>query len=1246
MLTRKMIVGMVAVVLVLIDTAVWGKPVGNKRAEAVVKSWLKADPRPMGTILGREILRVETFTNESGEPVYYVVYLSPSGFVIVPADDLVEPIIAFSSGGTYNPSDDNCLGAAISRDVPGRIALARDIQPASTSQGKIKALTPAEIAVFKRGRIKAKNKWSGLEDYAKGVRTRRSLGAILAEGEGGSAGEGLETISDVRVPPLLESTWSQRTECVLACYNYYTPPFTTPGDPDNYPCGCVATAMAQLMRYHEHPVDGIGKHGFSINVGGAPDYAYTRGGDGNGGPYNWDQMVLNPDCGITVTQRQAIGALCYDAGVTVHMAYKKNGSRSSPGAADNQLTDYFMYSNSIYGFNLSGGNLLNRMINPNLDSSFPVILGIEGGTGAHAMVADGYGYNLTTLYHHINMGWGGGSDLWYNLPNVRDYYTINECIYNIFVSGTGEIISGRVVSDPGRPVSGVIVTAEREGGGQYQTQTNTNGIYALTNVPSDSSYVVSAAKEGFTFLEQQVTTETSIDFEFPLGNDCGNLWGVDFSWEVPTDVTPYGDFETHRVGLEGSFTPCCITYTLTNNGTVPINWEASNTELWLDIEPSSGTLYESEEINVNVSVNLSAYDLTVGCYFDPITIANLTDGYVHERSAIIKIYKEHFTEVFESDELDIENQTLTFYPDGSYDFYTICRQAAYEFPTDPSDGNTLTLHGGVEKYGEEEIVLSDQKQVSLYGESYESFYVLGNGIITFEAESWKRDALLGDISITSHFFLRSVSGYAAWLAPWDGGDISYKQLDDRIAVTFDDVPEWEEPNNLNSFQVELFFDGRIRVTHLNLALYCPSEGWPAIVGLSEGNGIPEDFIESDLSEYSSSHPGVHNIDKNIWYMSIQDAIDDANDGDVIEVCKDIYYENIDFKGKAITVRSIEPGDWDVVVETIIDGGEAGNVVKFSSVEDANSVLKGFTVRNGENGIYCDGTSPVISNCIIQDNDIRGIDCKGGSPEIKNNWIHGNSYGIGLAFGSNPVITNNTIVSNSNYGINTGSGGATPTISNCILWGHNGNDLSSGASATYSCFEDCNDANGVGNICYDPMFVDDANDNYHLDVNSPCVDTGDPAGYYDWQMDIDGHPRVMVEGVDMGADETAYFPTCHPDYNEWVNVDNPICWCYQRQCYGDTDGLLGGGPKTGFYAVGPLDFNILIAAWLVEEPPHGPGIDSISNGICADFDHDLGGSAKTGYYRVGTSDLNILLEYWMIKEPPDGNGVDPNCLECE
>ena len=83
-----------------------------------------------------------------------------------------------------------------------------------------------------------------------------------------------------------------------------------------------------------------------------------------------------------------------------------------------------------------------------------------------------------------------------------------------------------------------------------------------------------------------------------------------------------------------------------------------------------------------------------------------------------------------------------------------------------------------------------------------------------------------------------------------------------------------------------------------------------------------------------------------WYESISSAISAAIDGNEIEVLPEIYYENITFNCKAITVRGSDPNNWDVVAATIIDGNNSGNVVGFyCNTCSTSTALEGLTVRN-------------------------------------------------------------------------------------------------------------------------------------------------------------------------------------------------------------------------------------------------------------------------------------------------------------
>jgi parallel beta-helix repeat protein/YD repeat-containing protein len=143
--------------------------------------------------------------------------------------------------------------------------------------------------------------------------------------------------------------------------------------------------------------------------------------------------------------------------------------------------------------------------------------------------------------------------------------------------------------------------------------------------------------------------------------------------------------------------------------------------------------------------------------------------------------------------------------------------------------------------------------------------------------------------------------------------------------------------------------------------------------------------------------------------TIQSAIDAAQDGDIVEVSPGTYYENIDFLGKAIEVRSRKGAR-----PTIINGRASGSVVTFSSHERRSSILSGFVIRNGRSGFDTSGFG-----------DGGGIRIDGASPTIRNNIIKENhacvGSGISISFGS-PLIQGNRIINNSQSGCSGGIGG--------------------------------------------------------------------------------------------------------------------------------------------------------------------------------------------------------------------------------
>ncbi len=95
---------------------------------------------------------------------------------------------------------------------------------------------------------------------------------------------------------------------------------------------------------------------------------------------------------------------------------------------------------------------------------------------------------------------------------------------------------------------------------------------------------------------------------------------------------------------------------------------------------------------------------------------------------------------------------------------------------------------------------------------------------------------------------------------------------------------------------------------------------------------------------SSAHAATINVPGD--QPTIQAGIIAAVSGDVVIVAQGEYFENINFNGKAITVRSIDPNDAGVVMSTIINGGGSGTVVTCNNGEGANTVLSGFVITGG------------------------------------------------------------------------------------------------------------------------------------------------------------------------------------------------------------------------------------------------------------------------------------------------------------
>ncbi|MBC8471868.1 MAG: hypothetical protein H8D56_20605 [Planctomycetes bacterium] len=197
---------------------------------------------------------------------------------------------------------------------------------------------------------------------------------------------------------------------------------------------------------------------------------------------------------------------------------------------------------------------------------------------------------------------------------------------------------------------------------------------------------------------------------------------------------------------------------------------------------------------------------------------------------VLMNFAEHFSS--EADTFDLSNRTIVFEPTTDGTSYSAYQKKITQLPTNPIGGTEIEL-------GDDDYMLvrlGGQATVSIFGSVFGSFFVGSNGYITFTEGDDDRSESLSD-----HFDSRRISGLFKDLNPSGDGLVSAKQLWDRVAVTWENVPEYGSSNS-NTFQIEMYFDGRIQISWLTI------EADNGIVGLSDGLGVPEDFEELDFSE--------------------------------------------------------------------------------------------------------------------------------------------------------------------------------------------------------------------------------------------------------------------------------------------------------------------------------------------------------------------------------------------------------------
>ncbi len=295
--------------------------------------------------------------------------------------------------------------------------------------------------------------------------------------------------------------------------------------------------------------------------------------------------------------------------------------------------------------------------------------------------------------------------------------------------------------------------------------------------------------------------------------------------------------------------------------------------------------------------------------------------------------------------------------------------------------------------------------------------------------------------------------------------------------------------------------------------------------------------------------------------NIQDAVDAATNGDLILVTNGVYQtgsRSLDGSTtnrvavtNSLTLRSINGA-----AQTVIDGGGAMRCVSLAD----GATLDGFTLQNGMvaangGGVAGDTTNALVINCIITQNtaDYGGgiFQCTASRCIISTNSAYYNGY-YGTGGGANGSILNDCLL-DGNFGYEYGGAAVNSTLENCTVTANHSRIYPStfdnciinncivqfnygvfyyfdglqlvpvyftynGGSGTYNYCCITPDPGGTGNITDDPLFVDAANGDFHLQTNSPCINAGNNDTTAT-DTDLDGVIRIQGGTVDIGAYES-------------------------------------------------------------------------------------------------------------------------------
>lgn len=293
---------------------------------------------------------VMTGQSMAGKPTFYV-FSTASRTIIASADDVAVPLLGYIDSGNFDP-----------------------------------ARMPPQMKSF-------------LESYSAEIAATTASGRIHITKAAASRAE------RQAIEPLCLTGWNQD-----APYNDLCPV----KNGDRTYTGCVATAMAQVMKYFSYPTKGSGSVSYSWN-------RQTLSLDLSATEFDWGSMLDRYDASSSAASKTAVATLMKACGYAVGMSYgtADDGGSGAPSIAIVPgLVNYLNYDKAtdlVYRdmFTLDDWN---RKIYDNIRNIGPVVYCGSSSTGGHAFVIDGYS---SDDFFHVNWGWGNAYDGYFKLSALN-----------------------------------------------------------------------------------------------------------------------------------------------------------------------------------------------------------------------------------------------------------------------------------------------------------------------------------------------------------------------------------------------------------------------------------------------------------------------------------------------------------------------------------------------------------------------------------------------------------------------------------------------------------------------------------------------------------------------------------------------------------------------------------------------------------------------------------------------------------